>query len=56
VTRYTVTRTNGREVEVVSGLLRRRAVSIVERDTAAGTRSRMDEETRVRASGRMVLR
>ena len=34
--RYDVTRTNGREVEVVRGLERRRALAIVERDRNCG--------------------
>lgn len=54
MTRYTVTRTNGRETELVRGLSESRAADIVERDTNAGTASRMDPESNVRASGRMV--
>ena len=50
--RFTVTRTNGREVEVVTDLSRSRAESLVERDTAAGTHSTSEQQSDVRASGR----
>lgn len=39
MTRYTVTRTDGREVEVVRGLLRREAERLVERDRNSGWES-----------------
>ena len=50
--RFTVRRTNGSEVEVVRDLSRSRAVSLVERDTAAGTVSTFEQQSDVRASGR----
>ena len=54
--RYDVTRTNGHEVELVRDLPFGTARRIVERDEATGTRSTMEVRSRVRASGRLVLR
>lgn len=52
--RYTVTRSNGRIVERVGRLGFYAARRLVERDLATGTSSRMDRESRSRASGRYV--
>jgi hypothetical protein len=54
MTRYEVRRYNRKEVEVVRGLDFRTARRIVERDESTGTVSSMEEESRVRASGRIV--
>ena len=51
--RYEVTRTNGREVEVVRGLERRQALAIVERDLSSGWSSWMEP---ARATARRTYR